>query len=52
MKDAYLICKTGTGFNAYVPLDADYMDRDGNKYTLHLQGFSVSVTVDKPDSGN
>lgn len=52
MKAAYLICKTGTGYHAYVPLDADYMDRDGNKYTLHLQGFSVSVTVDKPDSGN
>lgn len=45
MEEAYLICNTGEGIKAYVPLDANYMVKDGNKYTIHLKGVSVTVTV-------
>lgn len=45
MEEAYLICNTGEGVKAYVPLDDDYMIKDGNKYTIHLKGVSVTVTV-------
>ena len=30
---------------AYVPLDADYMVKNANSYTMHLMGKSVTVTV-------
>lgn len=52
MEEAYLICNTSEGFKAYVPLDADYMVKDGNRYTIHLKGVSVVVTVGTPDSKN
>ena len=42
---AYLICTTGEGLKAYIPLDADYMVKNGNQYTIHLRGKSVTVTV-------
>ena len=42
---AYLICTTGEGLKAYVPLDTDYMVKNGNQYTIHLRGKSVTVTV-------
>lgn len=45
MEQAYLICSTGEGIKAYVPLDDDYMVKNGNKYTIHLRGVSVTVTV-------
>ena len=45
MEEAYLICTTGEGFKGYVPLDADYMVRNGNQYTIHFKGKSVTVTV-------
>ena len=52
MEDAYLICATGDGVTAYVPLEADCMAKDGNKYTMHLKGKSVTVTVGADNSGN
>lgn len=45
MEKAYLICTCGDGLKAYIPLDADYMVKNGNKYTLHLTGKSITVTV-------
>ena len=45
MEMAYLICDVGEGIKAYVPLDEDYMVRNGNQYTIHLMGKSVTVTV-------
>lgn len=45
MEKAHLICHTGEGFKSYIPLEADYMVRNGNQYTLHLKGKSVTVTV-------
>jgi hypothetical protein len=52
MEEAYLICTTGEGLKAYVPLDADYMFKNGNQYTIHLMGKSVSVTVGDNNSEN
>jgi uncharacterized protein YkwD len=52
MEKAYLICDVGEGFKAYVPLDADYMVKNGNKYTIHLKGKSVTVTVGDNNSEN
>lgn len=46
MEKAYLICDINEGVNGYVPLDADYMVKKGNMYTIHLKGKSVTVTVD------
>ena len=45
MEEAYLICTTGEGLKAYVPLDADYMVKNGNQYTIHFMSKSVTVTV-------
>ena len=45
MEKAHLICHTGEGFKSYIPLEANYMVRNGNQYTLHLKGKSVTVTV-------
>lgn len=45
MEKAYLICDVGEGIKAYVPLDQDYMVKNGNQYTIHLMGKSVTVTV-------
>lgn len=45
MEKAYLICDVGEGIKAYVPLDEDYMVKNGNQYTIHLMGKSVTVTV-------
>ena len=45
MEEAYLICYLGEGIKAYIPLDADYMVKNGNQYTIHLMGKSVTVTV-------
>ena len=45
MEMAYLICDVGEGIKAYVPLDDDYMFRNGNQFTIHLMGKSVTVTV-------
>ena len=49
MEKAHLICHTGEGFKSYIPLEVDYMVRNGNKYTLHLKGKSVTVTVGEGD---
>ena len=45
MEEAHLICYLGEGIKAYVPLDEDYMVKNGNQYTIHLMGKSVTVTV-------
>ena len=45
MEEAYLICYLGEGIKAYVPLDEDYMVKNGNQYTIHLRGKSVTITV-------
>jgi uncharacterized protein YkwD len=45
MEKAYLICDVGEGIKAYVPLDEEYMFKNGNQYTIHLMGKSVTVTV-------
>lgn len=47
MEDAHLICYLGEGIKAYVPLDEDYMVKNGNQYTIHLMGKSVTVTVSR-----
>ena len=52
MEEAYLICNTGEGIKAYVPLDADYMVKNGNQYTIHLMGKSVTVTVGENNTEN
>ena len=49
MEAAYLICRNETGMTSYVPLDEDYMVRDGNRYTIHLRSISVTVTVENPN---
>ena len=45
MEDAYLICDINESYKAYVPLEAEYMVQNGNQYTIHLAGKSVTVTV-------
>lgn len=45
MEQAYVICTIGEGYAGYVPLEADYMVKNGNQYTLHLKGRSITVTV-------
>lgn len=45
MEDAYLICDINESYKAYVPLEAEYMVQNGNQYTIHLVGKSVTVTV-------
>ena len=45
MEEAYLICYIGEGIRGYVPLDTDYMMKDGNRYTIHLKYKSITVTV-------
>ncbi len=45
MEKAYLICDTADGITGYIPLDADYMVKNGNKYTIYIKGVSVTVTV-------
>ena len=49
MEKAYLICDLSEGIKGYVPLDEDYMVKNGNHYTIHLMGKSVTVTVEKVD---
>lgn len=46
MEKAYLICHTGDGIKSYIPLEADYMVKNANQYTIHLKGKSVTVTVE------
>ncbi|MBE6194013.1 MAG: CAP domain-containing protein [Rikenellaceae bacterium] len=46
MEKAYLICQTGDGIKSYIPLEADYMVKNANQYTIHLKGKSVTVTVE------
>lgn len=46
MEKAYLICQTGDGIKSYIPLEADYMVKNGNQYTIHLKGKSVTVTIE------
>ena len=50
MEEAHLICYLGEGIKAYVPLDQDYMVKNGNQYTIHLMGKSVTVTVAKSEN--
>ena len=52
MEEAYLICTTGEGLKAYVPLDADYMVKNGNQYKIHLGNISVTLYVGDNDSEN
>ena len=47
MERAYLICDTVEGIVGYIPLEADYMVKNGNQYTIYIRGVSVTVTVDK-----
>lgn len=47
MEDAYLICDINESYKAYVPLEAEYMVQNGNQYTIHLAGKSITVTVGK-----
>lgn len=52
MEQAYLICYIAGGMKAYVPLDADYMVKNANSYTMHLMGKSVTVTVGDNNAEN
>ena len=52
MEEAYLICDVGEGSKAYVPLDADYMVKNGNQYTSILGVKPITVTVGDNDSEN
>lgn len=52
MEQAYLICHTAKGLKAYVPLDDDYMVKNGNQYTIHILGKSATVTVGDNNSEN
>ncbi|MBR5843807.1 MAG: CAP domain-containing protein [Bacteroidaceae bacterium] len=45
MEEAHLICYLGEGIKAYIPLDADYMVKNGNQYKIHLGNISVTVSV-------
>ena len=45
MEEAYLICNIGEGIKGYVPLDTDYMTKNGNQYTIHLARYSLTFTV-------
>lgn len=44
MLRAYLILENSEGIESYMPVDPAYMTRDGNTYTLRLNG-AVSVTL-------
>ena len=46
MEEAYLICRGGSGIVSYVPLEDDYMVKNGNQYTMHLLGLSITIIVD------
>ena len=50
MEEAYIICYINGGLKGYVPLDADYMVKNGNQYTIHLRGKSITVTVGDKNS--
>ena len=52
MEEAYLICDVGEGLKAYVPLDADYMVKNGNQYIIILGVKPITVTVGDNDSEN
>ena len=52
MEEAYLICYLGEGIKAYIPLDADYMVKNGNQYKIHLGNISVTLYVGDNDSEN
>lgn len=45
MEQAYLICTTNGDATGYIPLDAEYMVKDGNSYTINFNGRSFTVTV-------
>ena len=45
MEQAYLICTTNGDATGYIPLDAEYMVKDGNSYTIKFNGISFTVTV-------
>ena len=45
MENAYLICDMGYYTKAYIPLDVNYMTKEGNQYTLRLKGKTVTLTV-------
>ena len=45
MEQAYLICTTNGDATGYIPLDAEYMVKDGNSYTINFNGISFTVTV-------
>ena len=45
MENAYLICEMGWTSKAYIPLDVDYMTKDGDKYSICLKGKTVTCTV-------
>ena len=52
MEEAHLICYLGEGIKAYIPLDADYMVKNGNQYKIHLGNISVTLYVGDNDSEN
>ncbi len=45
MEQAYLICTTNGDVTGYIPLDAEYMVKDGNSYTINFNGRSFTMTV-------
>lgn len=45
MEEAYLICYTCEDIKAYIPLEADYMAKNGNDYTMDLRGQYITVTI-------
>jgi hypothetical protein len=46
MERAYIICTTNGDATGYIPLDDDYMVKNGNNYTIHLyDNCSLTVTV-------
>ena len=46
MERAYIICTTNGDATGYIPLDDDYMVKNGNNYTIHLyDNYSLTVTV-------
>ena len=45
MEQAIVICTTNEGYTGYIPLEADCMTQNGNRFTYKLEGTSITVTV-------
>ena len=45
MEKAIVICTTNEEYTGYIPLEADCMTQNGNRFTYKLEGTSITVTV-------